>query len=474
MMDRKPLADTAFSGLCSASGAKALDEEASAWGLNPFSLVEAAGRACAKVFSGTYLQDKRKRSIAVFAGKGNNAADALVMLKALILEGYAQAPACSVLIPHIPDLSSSETKTPFSEAMLAVRKLGVPVLTWEAGIDPSVFAKTDVIIDGINGTGLIGPLRSIAMEMAGMINSLRSGGPFVVSVDVPSGNFDGWQSGMPIIAADATLALEPQKICLYFPAARPFAGAILPVGGIFPPALIDKHREAELAGWEAASAKIPPIPKTAYKYERGLVEIMAGSSGSAGAARLAALGAQSAGAGLVRLIVDPSLYPVAASGCSGIMVVPDGSAPGETAENSRFSPNAALLGPGWGRGEDRMRLLESYLPREKQGIPLILDADAILLAKDIVFNGNVLITPHPGEFAAYTGISKKEILACPIPVLRHFAAIKKVYILLKSHVLYAACPNGRIGVIDGMNPLIAAGGSGDVLAGFCAAIAARQ
>ena len=49
-----------------------------------------------------------------------------------------------------------------------------------------------------------------------------------------------------------------------------------------------------------------------------------------------------------------------------------------------------------------------------------------------------------------------------------------MHILLKSHVLYAASPGGRIGIIDGMNPALAAGGSGDVLAGFCAAIAARQ
>jgi NAD(P)H-hydrate epimerase len=34
-------------------------------------------------------------------------------------------------------------------------------------------------------------------------------------------------------------------------------------------------------------------------------------------------------------------------------------------------------------------------------------------------------------------------------------------------------PDGRVGIIDGMNPALAAGGSGDVLAGFCASIAAR-
>jgi NAD(P)H-hydrate epimerase len=468
--------------LLTAAGSKALDVEASAdWGLDPFALVEAAGRACAGAFvhalARTGIQKKQGLSLAVLAGKGNNAADALVMLKALVLDGYAQSSACLVVTPQVT--AAAAAKTPLSQALLAVRKMGVPVMEWngaEAAATAHTLTHYDVIIDGITGTGLTGPLRDTALEMVEMVNADLAAAmaatarhPRVVSIDVPSGYFDGWQPGMPILTAHATLAIEPQKLCLYVPAARLHAGAIVPVGGIFPPALIEKHREAELIEWEAASERIAPVPATAHKYERGLVEIRAGSPGAAGAARLAALGAQAAGAGLVRLIVDPSLYPVVAPGCSGIMVVPDTSA-----ADGRFSPSAVLLGPGWGRGEDRIRLLETYLPLEKSGLPLILDADAIALAKDMTFNGNVLLTPHPGEFAAYTGISKDEILSSPLPALRRFASEKNVHILLKGHVLYVASPDGRLGVIDGMNPALAAGGSGDALAGFCAAVASRQ
>jgi len=456
--------------MISAAGAKALDAEASAnWGLNSFALVEAAGRACAMAFCRAFPQEPR--SFAVLAGKGNNAADALIMLKALILDGYAQSSVCLVVTPQVTAMADlAAEKNPLSEAMLAVRKMGVPVMKWD-GAEAAAIAHTlthyDVIIDGITGTGSTGPLRDTALEMMEAV----MGHPYIVSIDIPSGNYDGWQVGLPMIAARATLAIEPQKLCLYAPSARPYAGDIIPVGGVFPPALIEQYREAELVAWEAAAAKIAPVAPTAYKYERGVVEIRAGSTGAAGAARLAALGAQAAGAGLVRLIVDPSLYPVIAPACSGVMVTPgeDGSA-----ANSRFSPNAVLLGPGWGRGEDRWRLLETYVPREKSGLPLVLDADAIALAKDMTFNGNALLTPHPGEFAAYTGLSKEAILNDPIPALRRQAHEKNVYILLKSHVLYAASPDGRIGIIDGMKAALAAGGSGDMLAGFCAAMAARN
>jgi len=469
--------------LVSAAGARALDAEASAqWGLEPFALVEAAGRACADVFvnnAATSEIASSARGFVALAGSGNNAADALVMLRALILGGAAEPGDCAVFASRLPE---DGERTPLSQAALALRRLGVSVKAWDG---PAAFlaqllknapstGKRGIVIDGIAGTGLDGPLRGAALEMAEAANALgrEPGGPAVVSIDVPSGGFDGWRPGMPAVSADCTLAIEPRKLCLYAPALRPRAGAILPVGGIFPAELVGKYREAELVSWESAATRISPVPRAVHKYGRGLVEIRAGSPGFAGAARLAALGSQAAGAGLVRLVVDPSVYAIVAGSCSGVMVASSG-ADGDSAEG-RFSPNAALLGPGWGRGGDRASLLESFLLREKQGLPIVLDADAIALAKDATFRGNAILTPHVGEFAACAGIPRDEILADPVRAIRGFAEEKKATVLLKSHVMHIAAPDGRIGVIDGMNPALAAGGSGDVLAGFCAAIAARS
>jgi NAD(P)H-hydrate epimerase len=474
-----------FAALASAAQAQALDAQAACWGLNSFALVEAAGRTCAEVFVRAFPRFFEQRvlskmvlpKIAVLAGNGNNAADALVMFRALVLRGYADPDRSFVLVSRFP---APDAQTPLSGALVSVQKLNVPVWDWDSDKAAALavaLAAADIIIDGIAGTGLQGPLHGSACEMLDTANALRAAtgdlsapSPFVVAIDVPSGAFDGWQPDMPLMTADATLAIEPQKLSLYAPPVRPSAGTILAVGGIFPPALVEQYQDAELVTWESAAARVPAVPNDAYKYKRGLVEIRAGSPGAAGAAKLAALGAQAAGAGMVRLIADPSLYPVLGPGACGIMVVPDGL----SAEEKRFRPAAALLGPGWGRGADRARLLETYLPLEQQGLPLILDADAIALAKDIVFHGNAILTPHPGEFSAYTGLSSEAILADPIPALKRFAFEKNAHILLKGHVLYIASPDGRIGIVDGMNPVLATGGSGDVLAGFCAAIAARQ
>jgi NAD(P)H-hydrate epimerase len=269
------------------------------------------------------------------------------------------------------------------------------------------------------------------------------------------------------------LAVEPAKLALYKPAARPFAGTILPVGGIFPAALTGKYAGAELAGWETARGRVPAVPPDAYKYTRGVAEIRAGSAGSAGAARIAAKGAQAAGAGLVRLAVDAALYPVLAASSGGIMVFEAGSAADDSA---RFRPDAALLGPGWGKNAGRKEALDAALRREGEGVPLVLDADAIALAKGKVFHGNAILTPHPGELADFAGVSKEELAGDPFSVLERVSREANAVILFKTAVLIVAAPEGyglRFAVIDGMAPALGSGGSGDLLAGLCAGIAAR-
>jgi hypothetical protein len=202
-------------------------------------------------------------------------------------------------------------------------------------------------------------------------------------------------------------------------------------------------------------SRIPAVPPDAYKYTRGVAEIRAGSPGSAGAARIAARGAQAAGAGLVRLAVDAALYPVLAASSGGIMVVEAGSAADDG--SCRFRPDAALLGPGWGNAAGRKEALEAALAREAEGTPLVLDADAIALAKGRVFHGGAILTPHPGELANFSGVSREDLAANPLAILKDAAAKANAVILFKTEVLIAAAPEGsgfRLAVIDGMAPVL--------------------
>jgi len=454
--------------IVSIEDSRALDAEAQAdWGFNAFALIEAAGRLCAQALAESYPELFKKRPvISVAVGTGNNAADAMVMLRYYILSSLVAADLSTVILSRKP--KDGETG-PWVDLLHSLEKMEVDVLVWDKGDSwdaEYIITESDIIIDGVAGTGLSGALRGTAAEMVKAINSSER--PLIASVDLPSGSSDQWEPGMPIVKADLTLAIEPQKYCLYTPAARPYAGKIVPVRGVFPGELLASYKGAELLEWESARGKIAKIRQDAYKNERGTVEIRAGSQGATGAAVIAGRGAQAAGAGLIRLVVDDGIYPIVASrASSGIMVVPSGF----TVEGAS-PPDAVLLGPGWGRAQSRAREFEMALALEKGGAPLVLDAEAIGLAKGAVFNGNVIMTPHPGEFSRLSGLDKDELLCRPAPALLDYSHKCNAVIVFKGHVITIAAPDGRLGVVDGMLPGLASGGSGDLLAGITVGIAA--
>lgn len=466
-----------------AAEARRIDAEAERdWGLDSYALVEAAGRACAesllRAFPNRFAAGGPR--IAVAAGSGNNGADALVLLRALILSGRV-APGKSLVITA---KAEAPRRTPRTEALVAAAALGVPCLVWDGpgGAAEAALASMDLLLDGIAGTGLSGALSGPQAELAEALSRLRARRreTLLVSVDVPSGLHDGWEAPMPLLAADATLAVEPRKAALYGNAGRTAAGVLIPVEGIFPPALLDTAAGPELVGLEEAAAHIPPVSRDDYKHRRGVVEIRAGSPGCAGAARLASLGAQAAGGGLIRLLTDGDTAAALSGVSSGVMVDDESRA----GDSGRFAPDALLLGPGWGRSAERERQVRSAWERERQGrTALVLDADALSYAGALRFSGKTIMTPHPGEFAelaAAAGVSepqggdyRAEALSRPIPLLQDAARRTGAVILLKGHVLRAAAPDGRMGIVDGMEPVLAMGGSGDLLAGLAAALAAR-
>jgi len=464
--------------LVSARRAREIDNEAiGEWALSEASLVEAAGRLCAGVLSRELGFAQRPPRVVVFAGRGNNGQDALTMMRALICAKWAEAASCAVVVKE------------GSQRPIALSRMGVEV-TSSLRRAASLAENAGILVDGICGTGLSRPLSGFYAENWLPLLS-RGSGRVVASVDVPSGLYDGWKTGDPIVHADITLAIEPLKAALYRPSPRVFAGKILPVTGVFPPQILENQTRDEntitsaensdgnisnsvLVDWDYCKNLAPPLPKNAYKYTRGVVEVHAGSEGALGAAIIASRGAQAGGAGLVRLLVDKDLYPVVSAGlCASFPGIMSGIQAHDSSDNGRFSPNVILAGPGWGKNEERKTELERFFAREAAGTPLVLDADAIFLAKGHVFAGNAVLTPHPGEAAALLDVEKEALSEDPLPILKEAAARLNAVLLFKSHILCVLAPDGRAAVIDGLLPVLGGGGSGDLLAGLVCAPLAR-
>ncbi|MDR1430356.1 MAG: hypothetical protein LBI85_08715 [Spirochaetaceae bacterium] len=461
--------------LSSGGSARALDSEAPSWCLDTLALVEAAGRSAGEAFLAAYPDffSGGKTYITALSGPGNNGADSLVMLRFFIVKGVTEKGRCAAVLTRAPK------EGPQALAAGALKAMGVTLYTGQEGgavLERTLCEGAGLVIDGIAGTGLEGPLREVPLDLVLFTNKMKRNsapGSMVVSIDLPSGSGDRAGASWPVIDAGATLAVEPLKTALYKPALRKKAGVIIPVRGIFPQELIARHTGAGLWTWDDARLLVEAPAPDAYKYSRGLAEIWAGSDGSAGAARIAGRGAAASGAGLVRLMADPSVYPILAAAEGGIMVVPaDGSV--DPGRDERFKSDVILAGPGWGQAAGREALLERILAAASRGVPALLDADALTLARQRRFEGPVLITPHPGEFEVFSGIPREEALAHADEVLPRLSRDTGAVILYKSHVMWIAAPDGRLAVVDGMVPLLAAGGSGDLLAGLAAGFAARK
>jgi NAD(P)H-hydrate epimerase len=182
-----------------------------------------------------------------------------------------------------------------------------------------------------------------------------------------------------------------------------------------------------------------------------------------GALVLAAHSAAAAGAGLITLGVDNPLISLIAP------QVPAFQTRVITELMSLVSRyDAMVVGPGWGRGEDRLALLEEFW---KTDLPLVLDADALsawTALNPTPRKAPVVVTPHPGEFLRLnTGSTASVANATKL------AHNRGVTVVLKSAVTWIIAPDGRRAVWDGYNPALGTGGSGDCLAGVVGALLAR-
>jgi NAD(P)H-hydrate epimerase len=418
---------------------------------------------------------RRPRGRVVFvAGKGNNGGDALVMARQAAVERVQ--PLTIVLAGGRPERDSDSGRN-----LAACEALGIETIDWpvEPDLVGSRIAEASWILDGIAGTGIRGPLRPPLADLVQCVNQSRGR---KAALDVPSGIGDGYRLGSPAVHADLTLTMGLPKLCLYLPRARALCGRIFVVPVGFPPALVDDPAIAgELLSHRAWKRLAPPIPPDTHKNRRGHLAVFAGARGTTGAAWLCASAAARARVGLVTLFADAESYPVIAPKLTSVMCRPwDPPSTGGKKSSLRYEAedwdpsrySAVLVGPGWGLTEEKAAWLDSLLSLP---LPGVIDADAITLlgkkaaTRTIDLGCRWVITPHPGEFTRLTGADRDAVLDDPVGHALAASDRLNAVIVLKGHSTIVAGPDGRYWILDGGNPALATGGSGDVLAGLIAA-----
>jgi len=224
-------------------------------------------------------------------------------------------------------------------------------------------------------------------------------------------------------------------------------------------------------------------PVDAHKGHFGHVLVLAGSTGFAGAACLAAEAALRTGAGLVTLGVPASLLPTVAAKLTACMTrpfreVPGGAlALGALPEILAFAGrcDVVALGPGIGRHRSTGKLVHALI--RSLGKPLVLDADGLNALEGCpevlkAASAPVIVTPHPGEMARLTGLATSAVQANRSEVAVGFAREHAVIVVLKGYRTVVSDGHRQYVSWSG-NPGMASGGTGDVLTGMLAGLLAQ-
>jgi len=134
---------------------------------------------------------------------------------------------------------------------------------------------------------------------------------------------------------------------------------------------------------------------------------------------------------------------------------------------------AVLVGPGMVDADMTCAFVQGVLALFKKST-VVLDAhgmECVRAAKR--FTQPVILTPHAGEMAHLIGDDKEDVQSDPVDVAARHAAGWNAVLALKGATTCIATADGRSWRHEARTPGLATSGSGDVLAGLIAGLAAR-
>jgi hydroxyethylthiazole kinase-like uncharacterized protein yjeF len=390
------------------------------------------------------------------AGCGNNGGDAFVAARCLHEDGW----------PIECWLAGSERKLE-GDALThfkLMKKADVPFQSledseqWKYVTDCG--SDAEIIVDGLLGTGITGEPHGVVSDAIQFI-SAQADHALVVAIDRPSAM---------AVYADLTVTMGLPKVDLAQPENIDFVGNIDVVDIGIPEefiAEVEGDPNLELIHPSDLSPLFPRRPRDTHKGVYGHVLCIGGTKGFSGAITMAARSAARSGAGLVSAFVPDNIHALVAPAVPEIMVhssMPDGKW------------TAIMAGPGMGRTattrEQVLQLLET------SRVPLVLDADAITVLAEHVeaitaAQCPVILTPHPGEFAALFGLKVEDVQEDRFGMAKMASTKLGATIVLKGAGTVVAAPDGPLAINLTGNPGMASGGSGDVLAGIIAGLAGQ-
>ena len=417
-------------------------------------LMKRAGAAAAELIM-KRLEDAgvEQRRVTLLIGPGNNGGDAL----ACACELREKGAVVNVVLPG--------GRRPTSALALAQLERWTQAggTTYD---DPYMTEKADCVVDGLFGTGLAKPITGDYLDAVLWFNERQA---LKVSLDIPSGLnpvTGHWTGSYPGCSADVTITFLCVKSGLYMCEGADAAGEIvlneLDVSVPLSP--------LSVIGTDEFPRVLRPRVKNSHKGDYGSVAVIGGTDGMIGASILAARAALISGAGRVTLECRAEHAPHVD------MVYPEIMFATKPVNLEDF--DAIVLGCGLGTSaEAKARVIEALNCQK----PLILDADALnIIAADSKLRDMVLarraptvLTPHPGEAARLLRRDTAGVTADRVAACRELAVQTGAIVVLKGAGTVISMRSSRTWINPTGSPMLATGGSGDVLAGMIGAMFAQ-
>lgn len=207
-----------------------------------------------------------------------------------------------------------------------------------------------------------------------------------------------------------------------------------------------------------------------------------------GAVALAATAALRAGAGLVRLVMPAPVLDAAITICpaaTGVPIPVDGGGRiephrvAEVIDGQLGACDALVVGPGMGTGDGARTAALRAVQQEE--VPVIVDADAINNLADVPelsrdFRAAAVLTPHPGEYrrlASSLRLHDDPVEPSTRPEAAASLARRLGCIVALKGAGTVVSDGQRTWLNDTGGPVLATAGTGDVLAGLIAGLAAQ-
>lgn len=223
-----------------------------------------------------------------------------------------------------------------------------------------------------------------------------------------------------------------------------------------------------------------PLPSTRdsdSKEDRGRVLVVGGGTQVPGGVLLAGIAALRAGAGKLQLATaKDAALPLAIAVPESLVMPLATNARGDVTRASAqlleaaTDAHAIAIGSGMPATRASCNIAKALMSRATGTV--LLDAGALGACAQA---GAVqpILTPHPGEMAQLTGDDAERVVQHAADMAREFAAAHDAIVVLKGPTTHIAHPDGRLWVHRGGVAGLGTSGSGDVLAGLIAGLAAR-